>query len=372
MFPPGVAAFPEPAPAGSVSSMHGNGEAAPIELGLDTFGDVTAGPDGELLSQPEVLRNVVAEGVLADQVGLDFIGVGEHHRPDFAISAPDVVLAAIAGKTERIHLGSAVTVLSSDDPVRVYQRFATLDAVSAGRAEVILGRGSFIESFPLFGYDLSQYEVLFEEKLELYLKLLDEGPVSWSGTTRAPIEGITVYPPTAAGSVRTWIGSGGSPGSVVRAATVGLPLVLAIIGGRPLAFAPLVELYRRTLERAGHAPLPVAVHSPGYVADTDDEALAELWPHHRAMFTRIGRERGWPPMTRDQYEMSAGPDGSLFVGSPETVAAKIAAVARTRGLSRFDLKYSTGTLPHDKMMRCIELYGTEVAPRVRRLLAEPG
>ncbi len=350
--------------------MHGDGE-APLELGLDTFGDVTYGPDGELLSQPEVLRNVVAEAVLADRVGLDFIGVGEHHRPDFAISAPDVVLAAIAGKTERIHLGSAVTVLSSDDPVRVYQRFATLDALSGGRAEVILGRGSFIESFPLFGYDLSQYEVLFEEKLQLYLELLKEEPVTWSGTIRAPVDGIRVFPPTAAGGVRTWIGSGGSPGSVVRAGTVGLPLVLAIIGGRPLAFAPLVELYHRALERAGHPTLPIAVHSPGYVAETDEQALAELWPHHQVMFTRIGRERGWPPVTYAEYEMSAGPEGALFVGSPETVATKIAAVARAFGLARFDLKYSTGTLPHDKMMRCIEMYGTEVAPRVRQLLAEP-
>ncbi|HVM21047.1 MAG TPA: LLM class flavin-dependent oxidoreductase [Egibacteraceae bacterium] len=341
-----------------------------FELGIDTFGDVTLDADGQPLPHAQVLRNVVAEAVLADQVGVDFIGLGEHHRADFSISAPDVVLAAIAGQTERIRLGSAVTVLSSDDPVRVFQRFATLDAISGGRAEVILGRGSFIESFPLFGYALEDYELLFEEKLELFVELLSEQPVTWSGKTRAPLENQRVYPPTEWGSLRTWVGVGGSPESVIRAARYGLPLVVAIIGGEPLRFAPLVDLYRKALEQMGKPALPVAVHSPGYVADSDLQARDELWPHYSAMHAKIGRERGWPPMTRREFDLTAGPDGALFVGSPETVAAKIVRVATALGLSRFDLKYSAGTLPHEQAMTCIDLYGTKVAPLVRRQLAE--
>jgi probable LLM family oxidoreductase len=345
------------------------GIAVELELGLDTFGDVTVDDDGRPVAQPRVLRDVVAEGVLADQVGLDFFGVGEHHREDFAVSAPEVVLAAIAGRTERIRLGSAVTVLSSDDPVRVFQRFATLDAVSDGRAEVILGRGSFTESFPLFGLDLARYEELFEEKLELFAALRGEGPVTWSGATRAALEGQRVFPTTASGQLRTWVGVGGSPESVVRAARHGLPLVVAIIGGEPRAFAPLVELYHRALAHFGHEPQPVAVHSPGYVAATDEQARDEMWPHYAAMQARIGRERGWAPMTRAQFDRAAGPDGAVFVGSPETVAAKVAKVARELGLSRFDLKYSTGTLPHPELMSAIERFGTEVAPLVRAELA---
>ncbi|MPY91728.1 MAG: LLM class flavin-dependent oxidoreductase [Acidimicrobiia bacterium] len=341
-----------------------------LELGLDTFGDVTYDADGQLLPQPQVLRNVVAEAVLADEVGLDFFGVGEHHREDFAVSAPEVVLAAIAGRTDDIRLGSAVTVLSSDDPVRVYQRFATLDAVSNGRAEVILGRGSFTESFPLFGLELGQYEELFEEKLALFAELRKEGPVTWSGRTRAALEDQAVYPPTASGSLRTWVGVGGSPESVIRAARHGLPLMLAIIGGEPRSFAPLVDLYHRALDHLGQSPQPVGVHAPGYVAETDQQARDEMWPHYAAMQDRIGRERGWSPMTRAQFERGAGPDGALFVGSPETVAAKIAEVASDLGLARFDLKYSLGTLPHEKLMRGIELYGTEVAPLVRQLLGQ--
>jgi probable LLM family oxidoreductase len=340
---------------------------ADLELGLDTFGDVTFDADGRLLPQPDVLRNVVAEGVLADQVGLDFFGVGEHHREDFAVSAPEVVLAAIAGRTNRIHLGSAVTVLSSDDPVRVYQRFSTLDAISNGRAEVILGRGSFIESFPLFGLDLEQYEELFEEKLNLFVALLAEKPVTWSGKLRAGLKNQRVYPPTRSG-LRTWIGSGGSPESVARAAHYGLPLMLAIIGGEPLAFRKLVNLYEQALKQSGHEPKPVGVHSPGYVGATDEEARQEIWPHYAAMQTRIGRERGWGPMTRAQFEHAAGPSGALFVGAPETVATKIVNVARGLRLSRFDLKYSVGTLPHEKLMKSIELYGKRVAPLVREQL----
>ncbi len=341
-----------------------------FELGLDTFGDVTYDADGRLLPQWQVLRNVVAEAVLADQVGLDFFGIGEHHREDFAVSAPEVVLAAIAGQTSRIRLGSAVTVLSSDDPVRVFQRFATLDAVSNGRAEVILGRGSFTESFPLFGYELDQYELLFEEKLNLFTELLAEKPVSWSGETRAALSAQRVFPPTESGALRTWIGVGGSPQSVVRAAHYGLPLMLAIIGGEPLSFAPLVDLYHRALAKFERETLPIGQHSPGYIAATDEQAREEMWPHFAAMQERIGRERGWGPMTRDRFEHDAGLDGALFVGSPETVAAKIVRVAQGLGLSRFDLKYSLGTLPHEALMTSIELYGTQVAPLVRDALAQ--
>ena len=341
-----------------------------FQLGVDTFGDVTLDENGQPLPHAQVIRNVVAEAVLADEVGLDFIGIGEHHRPDFAVSAPDVVLAAIAGQTSRIHLGSAVTVLSSDDPIRVFQRFSTLDAVSNGRAEIILGRGSFIESFPLFGYDLEDYELLFEEKLELFVALLDEKPLTWSGKTRRPLESQRVYPPTESGRLRTWVGVGGSPESVLRAARHGLPLTLAIIGGEPARFAPLVELYHRALEHFGHATLPVAAHCPGHIAETDEEAREQLWPHYAEMHARIGRERGWPPMTRAEFDRTAGPEGALFVGSPETVAAKIVTVASGLGLSRFDMKYSAGPLPHDLLMRSIELYGTKVAPLVRAQLED--
>ena len=314
---------------------------------------------------------MVEEAVLADELGLDFIGLGEHHRPDFAISAPDVVLGAIAGKTSRIHLGTAVTVLSSDDPVRVFERFSTLNAVSDGRAEVILGRGSFIESFSLFGYALEDYEVLFEEKLDLFAKLLEGGPVTWSGRTRASLENQLVYPPIESGRLRTWVGVGGSPQSVVRAARHGLPLTLAIIGGEVLRFAPYVDLFHRALAEFGKAAQPVGCHCPGYVAATDEQARDELWPHYSVMVARIGKERGWPPMTREQFDATCGPDGALFVGSPETVAAKIVKVATALGLSRFDLKYSAGTLPHDRLMTCIELYGREVGPAVREQLSTP-
>jgi probable LLM family oxidoreductase len=340
-----------------------------ISFGVDTFGDVTAGTDGRSLSQAEVLRHVVEEAVLADRVGIAAFGVGEHHRPDFAVSAPEVVLAAIATRTSRILLGSAVTVLSTDDPVRVYQRFSTLDAVSNGRAEIILGRGSFTESYPLFGYDLSQYELLFEEKLALFAKLQSGEPVTWSGQTRAGLSGQRVYPPIERGRLRTWVGVGGSPESVVRAARYGFPLTLAIIGGHPARFRPYVDLYHQSLERAGHGRLPVAAHSPGHVAATDEQASDEIWPHYRDMMTRIGAERGWPPVTRSQFEREVGPAGALCVGSPDTVARKIAATVEALGLSRFDLKYSNGRLPHDRLLASLELFGTRVVPRVRELLA---
>jgi probable LLM family oxidoreductase len=343
--------------------------AHPLELGLDTFGDTTVDAEGRRLTHAEVIRNVVEEGVLADRLGLDVFGVGEHHREDFAVSAPEVVLAALAGRTERIRLGSAVTVLSSDDPVRVFQRFATLDAVSGGRAEVILGRGSFTESFPLFGYDLDDYETLFEEKLDLFSLLLHEEAVTWSGETRAPLSHQQVHPRTEHG-LRTWVGVGGSPQSVVRAARYGLPLVLAIIGGDPLRFEPFADLYRRALAEMGQPELPLAIHSPGHVAPTDEQALDEYWEHYRAMHARIGAERGWPPMTREQFEAAAGPTGALTVGSPATVAAKVVRALEGLGASRFAMKYSAGTLPHPLMMRSIELFATEVAPVVRAELGE--
>ena len=339
-----------------------------FELGLDTFGDVTYDADGRLLPQWQVLRNVVAEAVLADQVGLDFFGIGEHHREDFAVSAPEVVLAAIAGQTSRIRLGSAVTVLSSDDPVRVFQRFATLDAVSNGRAEVILGRGSFTESFPLFGYELDQYELLFEEKLNLFTELLTEKPVTWSGETRAALSAQRVFPPTESGALRTWIGVGGSPQSVVRAARFGLPLMLAVIAGKPERFAPYVELYKRALQQHGQPELPVGLHSLGFVADTDDEALEIQWPYYKEQFDWAARERGWPPPTYEQF-MAEVDHGSMYVGSPETVANRIAATMKTLSLSRFDLLYAVGRIPHDQRIATIELYGREVIPRVRELLA---
>ncbi|MBT2519378.1 LLM class flavin-dependent oxidoreductase [Streptomyces sp. ISL-90] len=339
------------------------------EFGLDTFGDVTAGPTGTHLPHAQVLRNIVEEAVLADRLGIDFFGIGEHHREDFAVSAPEVVLGAIAGRTERIHLGSAVTVLSSDDPVRVFQRFATLDGLSGGRAEVILGRGSFTESFPLFGFALNQYQELFEEKLNLFSELLSQEPVTWTGELRPPLTGQRIYPPVEHGTLRTWIGVGGSPESVVRAAHYGLPLVLAIIGGSPARFAPLADLYRRALEQFGHPLQPVAVHSPGFIADTDREALDTLWPHYKVINDRIGRERGWGAVTREHFEAEAGSNGALYAGSPETVAQKIAAAMRAIGASRFDLKYSNGTLPHEAMMGSIERYASEVVPRVRELLA---
>lgn len=327
---------------------------AELVCGIDTFGDVTVRADGTQLSQAETLRNVVDEAVLAEQVGIDCFGVGEHHRADFAVSAPEVVLAAIAARTTRLMLGSAVTVLSTDDPIRVFQRFSTLNALSKGRAEVILGRGSFTESYPLFGFDLSQYEELFETKLARFAELLTGTPV--------------IYPPSESGTLRTWVGVGGSPESVVRAARYGLPLTLAIIGGSSARFRPFVDLYHQSLDRFGKSTQPVAVHSPGHVAVTDEQAKAELWPHYRTMMTRIGAERGWPPMGRDHFEREAGPDGALCVGSPETVAAKIVRTVKTLGLSRFDMKYSAGTLPHDRLRNSIELFGTQVMPRVRESL----
>jgi probable LLM family oxidoreductase len=340
-----------------------------FQFGLDTFGDVTIGRDGKVVAHAQAIRDVIDEGVLADQVGVDAFGVGEHHRPDFSVSAPEVVLAAIAGRTKRIHLGSAVTVLSSDDPIRVFERFSTLNAASNGRAEVTLGRGSFIESFPLFGFDLSQYEVLFEDKLDLFAALIRSDAVTWEGQTRPPLKNQRVFPPIESGGLQTWVGVGGSPESVVRAARYELPLALAIIGGDPARFKPFVDLYHRAFAQLGKPVQPIAVHSPGYVADTDERAREEYWQGYKAMHDRIGAERGWPPMARSAFDQEVE-RGALHVGAPETVARKIAKTARALGIVRFDLKYSAGTLAHDKLMHCIELYGTKVMPMVREMLAE--
>jgi probable LLM family oxidoreductase len=338
-----------------------------LEFGLDTFGDVTRGAEGNMLPHAQVIRNVIKEATLADQLGIDFIGLGEHHRADFAISAPEVVLAAIAARTKNIRLGSSVTVLSSDDSVRVFQRFATLDAVSNGRAEVILGRGSFTESFPLFGFDLKQYEELFEEKVDLFAALLKQEPLNWQGRLRPPLKNQLVFPPVEHGPLKTWIGVGGSPESVVRAAHYDLPLMLAIIGGEPKRFAPYVDLYHRAAKEFGRTAKAIGVHSPGYVAETDEKAREEFWPDYKTMRDRIGKERGWPPMSRDEFDREAD-RGSLYIGSPETVARKIASTVEALGLARFQLKYSAGPLPHEKLMACIDLYGRKVIPLVRDML----
>lgn len=340
-----------------------------VKLGLDTFGDITFDDDaGERTSDAQTIRDIVDEAVLADEVGLAFFGVGEHHRHEFAVSSPEIVLAAAAGRTKDIHLGTAVTVLSSDDPVRVYERFATLDAVSGGRAEVILGRGSFIESFPLFGYDLGDYEVLFEEKLDLFSQLMLEKPVTWQGTTRAALEKADVFPKTENG-LTAWVGVGGSPESVVRTARYGYGLMLAIIGGSAARFRPYVDLYHRSLDSFGRPQLPVGIHSPGHIADTDEQAWEELYPAMEANRNTIGKERGWPPYSRLQFQNDLGPEGAIYAGSPETVARKIAATVKTLGADRFDLKYANGTLSHGKLLHSIELYGTRVAPMVQDLLA---
>ena len=340
-----------------------------ISLGLDTFGDVTKDAAGRDLPMYQVLRDVVDQAVLADDLGIDFIGLGEHHRADFAISAPEIVLAAIAGRTRRIRLGTAVTVLSTDDPVRVFQRFSTLDAVSGGRAEAILGRGSFTESYALFGHDLQDYEQLFEERLDLFARLLRQEKVTWQGRTRAPLKAARVVPPLSDQGLVTWVGVGGSPESVVRVARHDLRLMLAIIGGDAARFRPFVDLYHRATSQMGTPPRPIGVHSPGFVAETDEAAREALWPHYREMFGRIGRERGWPPVTKDKF-LAEVEHGSLYVGSPETVARKIARTMRLLGLQRFDMKYSTGPMPHADLMACIRLYGEQVIPRVRALLAQ--
>lgn len=339
-----------------------------VTFGLDTFGDMSLDDQGNPKSAGQVIRDLVDQAVLADELGIHSINIGEHHRDDFAVSAPDTVLAGIATVTKNIKLGSGVTVLSSEDPVRVYQRFATVDALSNGRAEITAGRGSFTESFPLFGYELSQYHVLFEEKLELLVELLKERPVTWSGSTRAGLSNQEVYPKTERGAIPLRVGVGGSPESVIRAARLGIPMALAIIGGDPARFAPFARLYKESLQKLGQPELPVSIHSPGHIADTDEQAIEEQWPHYEAMFGRIGRERGWGPTTKAHY-LQEVQHGSMYVGSVETVAQKIAYAVRAVGASRFDLKYANGPMPHSKLMHGLELYATKVIPRVRELLA---
>ncbi|MER6345148.1 LLM class flavin-dependent oxidoreductase [Streptomyces sp. NPDC001595] len=338
-----------------------------LVLGLDTFGDVPVDDSGVPLSHAAAIRQVVDEAVLADETGVDVLAVGEHHRPEWAVSTPETVLAGIATRTRSIRLSSGVTVLSSDDPVRVFQRFATVDALSGGRAEVILGRGSSTESFPLFGYDLSRYEVLFEEKLDLFVRLLKEEPVTWKGTVRAPLENAEVFPRTESGHLTTWVGVGGSPQSVVRTARHDLSLMLAIIGGSPERFIPYVDLYQRATAQFGTTAHPVGMHSPGFVADTDEEAREAYWQPYREIRDRIGALRGWPPLRRDEYEAEIG-HGSLYIGSPETVARKIARVVRKLGVGRFDLLYTAGALPTGARLRAVELYGTKVIPLVHDIL----
>jgi len=341
-----------------------------IELGLDTFGTLPRGDDGELMSYAAALRATVDEAVLADQTGVDVIALGEHHRPEFAITSPETVLAGIATRTDRIRLASGVTVLSSDDPVRVFERFATVDGLSHGRADVILGRGSFIESFPLFGYDLTDYEILFDEKIDLFHQLLDEKPTTWSGTTRAPLENADVFPKTESGRLRTWVGVGGSPESVIRTAKYDFRLMLAVIGGGAERFAPYVDLYRRATEQFGTTAHPVGMHSPGFVAETDAEAKRLFYPGYKETRDRMGAERGWPPMRQEEFVQEIE-HGSMYVGSPETVARKIANTIRTVGLGRFDIIYSTGgNMAASDRLRSVELYGTKVIPLVHELLAE--
>jgi probable LLM family oxidoreductase len=340
-----------------------------LQFGLDTFGDVPEDDAGRPLSHAAAIRQVVDEAVLADEIGVDVIALGEHHRPEYSISTPETVLAGIATRTSRIRLSSGVTVLSSDDPVRVFQRFATVDALSEGRAEVILGRGSFTESFPLFGYDLSDYDALFEEKLDLFVRLLDEKPVTWSGKLRAPLEDADVYPKTESGRLTTWVGVGGSPQSVIRTAHHGLPLMLAIIGGPPGRFAPYLDLYRKAAAQFGTTAHPVGMHSPGFVADTDEQAREVFWPRYRVIRDRIGALRGWPPIRREEYD-SEIEHGSLYIGSPETVARKIARAIADLGVGRFDLIYTGGSQPASARLRAVELYGTKVVPMVRDILSE--
>jgi probable LLM family oxidoreductase len=339
-----------------------------LVFGLDTFGDVPEDDSGTLVSYAAAIRQVVDEAVLADDLGVDVIAVGEHHRPEYSVSTPETVLAGIATRTSRIRLASGVTVLSSDDPVRVFQRFSTVDALSHGRAEVILGRGSFTESFPLFGYDLRDYDTLFEEKLELFVKLLDEKPMTWSGTMRASLENADVFPKTESGRLATWVGVGGSPQSVVRTARYGLPLMLAIIGGPPERFAAYIELYRRAAEQFGTTAHPVGMHSPGFIADTDEEAKELFWPRYRVIRDRIGALRGWPPIRRAEFDAEVE-RGSLYIGSPETVARRIARAVTRLGVGRFDLIYTAGSQPVSARMRAVELYGKTVIPMVRDLIA---
>jgi probable LLM family oxidoreductase len=340
-----------------------------MQIGIDSFAGNSPDPITGVTVQPaQRLANLLAEIELADRVGLDHFGLGEHHRADFLDSAPVVILAAAAARTKRIRLTSAVTVLSAADPVRVFQEFATLDLLSGGRAEMIVGRGSFIEAFPLFGLELDDYESLFTEKLDLLLQLRKETHVHWSGKHRAALTGQGVYPRPLQDPLPVWLGVGGTPESFARAGTLGLPLMVAIIGGQPRRFRPLVDLYREAGKEAGHDPktLKVGIHALGYVAATDDQAADDFFPGYAKVFTEVGRERGWPPVTRAQFDALRNPTGALIVGSPATAIEKIQHYNEALGgISRLSFQMSVAGIPHEKMLRSIELIGSEVAPKVR-------
>lgn len=343
-----------------------------FELGLYSFAELTPDPaTGEKIAPRERMRDLLESIELADEVGLDVFGLGEHHRPDFISSAPAVILAAAAARTRRIRLSSAVSVISSDDPVRVFQRFATLDLISEGRAEIMAGRGSFIESFPLFGYSLRDYDALFAEKLELLLKVRDDEHVTWSGKHRTALTGQGVYPRPVQQPLPVWVAVGGTPESVVRAGRLGLSLAVAIIGGRPAQFAPLVDLYWQAVRQSGHDPsqFKVSINSHGYIAENAQQARDEAFPFYELMMNKIGRERGWPPLTRVQYDASAALQGANFIGSPDEIVEKILYQHEIFGHQRLLLQFSIGTMPHEKVMRAIELFGTRVAPVVREEIA---
>ncbi|MEQ8678061.1 MAG: LLM class flavin-dependent oxidoreductase [Aggregatilineales bacterium] len=344
----------------------------PFEIGLYSFAELTADPrTGHKLSPAERINNLLEEIELADQVGLDVFGLGEHHREEFVSSAPEVILAAAASRTKNIRLSSAVTVLSSDDPVRVFQRFASLDLVSNGRAEIIAGRGSFIESYPLFGYNLNHYDELFSEKLELLIKLRESERVTWRGKHRPSFDNLGIYPRPVQDLLPIWVGVGGTPESVVRAATLGLPMALAIIGGMPERFAPYLDLYRRTASEVGHdlAKLPLSINSHGFIADTRRQAIDESFPAVKVVMDKIGRERGWSPMHQGQYEASADLRGANFVGSPDEIVEKILFQHKIFGHQRLLIQLSVGSIPHEKIMHAIELLGTKVAPVARDEIA---
>ena len=342
-----------------------------MEIGVYSFAELRTDPEtGPAVSAQQRLRDLLEEAELADRLGLDVFGVGEHHRPDFAVSAPAVALAAIAERTSRIRLTSAVSVISSDDPVRVFEEFATLDLLSGGRAEIMAGRGSFVESFPLFGYDLRDYDFLFAEKLDLLLRLREGERVTWSGKHRAPLEDAGVYPRPLQDPLPVWVAVGGNPESAVRAGALGLPMALAIIGGRPERFAPFAELHREAARRAGHVPVPaLSINSHAYVADTSERAAEEFFPPYSAMMNAIGAERGWRPIARPDFDALRSPRGALVGGSPEEVVRKIRFQHELFGHDRFLAQISVGTLPHEKVLRAIELLATEVAPAVREEVA---
>jgi len=338
-----------------------------MEIGIYSFAEIAPETGtGRQIGAGQRIRDLLEDIEVADQVGLDVFGIGEHHRADYAVSTPATVLAAAAARTGQIHLTSAVTVLSSDDPVRVFQQFTTIDHLSNGRSEIMVGRGSFVESFPLFGYDLSDYDTLFAEKLDLLLKLRDAELVRWSGRHRKSIEGVTVFPRPER-RIPIWIAVGGSPPSVVRAGKLGLPMALAIIGGRPARFAPIVELYRESVRQAGHEPVPaVSINSHGWIAEDSQKAVSEAFVPFAETMTRIGRERGWPPTTRQHFDAECRPDGALLVGSPQQVIDKILYQHELFGHQRFLVQLTVGPLPHDRVLKAIELLGTQVAPVVRR------